>query len=47
MEKIFVSKSEADTGALAEKLAAISVQGDVWALNGTLGAGKACLPVHL
>lgn len=40
MEKIFVSKSEADTGALAEKLAAISVQGDVWALNGTLGAGK-------
>lgn len=40
MEKIFVSKSEADTGALAEKLAVISVQGDVWALNGTLGAGK-------
>ena len=40
MEKIFVSKSEADTGALAEKLAAISVQGDVWALNGALGAGK-------
>lgn len=40
MEKVFISYSEADTGALAEKLAAISVQGDVWALNGTLGAGK-------
>lgn len=40
MEKVFISDSEADTGALAEKLAAISVQGDVWALNGTLGAGK-------
>lgn len=40
MEKVFISDSEADTGALAEKLAAISVRGDVWALNGTLGAGK-------
>ena len=40
MEKVFISDSEADTGALAEKLAAISVQGDVWALNGTLGVGK-------
>ena len=40
MEKVFISDSEADTGALAEKLAAISVQGDGWALNGTLGVGK-------
>lgn len=40
MEKVFISDSEADTGALAEKLASISVQGDVWALNGTLGVGK-------
>ena len=40
MEKVFVSHSEDDTIALAEKLAAISKQGDVWALNGTLGAGK-------
>lgn len=40
MEKVFVSHSEADTCALAEKLAEISVQGDIWALNGTLGAGK-------
>ena len=40
MEKIFVSHSEADTNALAERLAEISVQGDIWALNGTLGVGK-------
>ncbi len=40
MEKVFISRSEEDTGALAEKLAALSVQGDIWALNGTLGAGK-------
>ena len=40
MEKVFVSHSEADTIALAEKLAEISEQGDIWALNGTLGAGK-------
>lgn len=40
MEKVFISHSEDDTGAVAEKLAAISMQGDVWALNGTLGAGK-------
>ncbi len=40
MEKVFVSKSENDTAQLAEKLAVISKQGDIWALNGTLGAGK-------
>ena len=40
MEKVFISRSEEDTGELAEKLAALSVQGDIWALNGTLGAGK-------
>ena len=40
MEKVFVSHSETDTIAVAEKLAEISEQGDIWALNGTLGAGK-------
>lgn len=40
MEKIFISHSEQETGDLAEKLALISKRGDVWALSGTLGAGK-------
>ena len=40
MEKVFLSYSEKDTIAIAEKLAVISKRGDVWALKGTLGAGK-------
>ena len=40
MEKIFISHNEQETGDLAEKLAIISRRGDVWALSGTLGAGK-------
>lgn len=40
MEKVFLSHNEAETELLAEKLAAISRQGDIWGLNGTLGAGK-------
>ena len=40
MEKIFISHNEQETEELAEKLALISKRGDVWALSGTLGAGK-------
>lgn len=40
MEKIFYTANETETGALAEKFAAISERGDIWALKGTLGAGK-------
>lgn len=40
MEKIFISHNEAETADLARKLAQITKRGDVWALNGTLGAGK-------
>lgn len=40
MERIFLSNSEDETIAIAEKFADITKQGDVWALNGTLGAGK-------
>lgn len=40
MEKVFISHNEQETSALAAKLAQISKAGDVWALNGTLGAGK-------
>lgn len=40
MEKIFISHNERETEDLAEKLALISRRGDVWALSGTLGAGK-------
>lgn len=40
MEKVFISGNEDETAAIAEKLSAITRQGDVWALNGTLGAGK-------
>lgn len=40
MKKTFVSHNEKETEALAEKVANISRRGDVWALSGTLGAGK-------
>jgi len=40
MEKIFYAANEDETGKIAEKFAAISKRGDVWALKGTLGAGK-------
>lgn len=40
MEKVFLSHNEAETESLAETLAVISRQGDIWGLNGTLGAGK-------
>lgn len=40
MERIFLSNCEEDTIKIAEKFADITKQGDVWALNGTLGAGK-------
>ncbi len=40
MEKEFISHSENETAAIAERLAEISKQGDVWALHGTLGMGK-------
>ena len=38
--KTFTSKNENQTIELAQKLAKITKIGDVWALNGTLGAGK-------
>ena len=40
MEKSFKIFAERETEALAEKLALITKAGDVWLLNGTLGAGK-------
>lgn len=40
MERIFISTSEKDTGDVARACAAITKRGDVWALEGTLGAGK-------
>lgn len=40
MEKVFISHNEAETAEVARKLAQITKRGDVWALNGTLGAGK-------
>ena len=40
MEKVFISHNEQETANIAEKVAQISVAGDVWALSGTLGAGK-------
>ncbi len=40
MERVFLSYKEEDTAELAEKVAAICRIGDVWALSGTLGAGK-------
>ena len=40
MVKVFTSNSEADTAKIAEKIAQIAQVGDIFALNGTLGAGK-------
>ena len=40
MSKTFVSNSEEETAAVACKFAAIAQVGDIFALNGTLGAGK-------
>ena len=40
MERVFLSYQEEDTAELAGKIAAICRIGDVWALSGTLGAGK-------
>ena len=40
MEKIYVTHNEAETAAIAKKFAALTTRGDVWALSGTLGAGK-------
>ena len=40
MERVFLSYKEEDTAELACKVAAICRIGDVWALSGTLGAGK-------
>ena len=39
-EKNFICKTEHDTKRLAEEFAKISQKGDVFALYGTLGAGK-------
>lgn len=40
MRKVFTSTSEQETADLARRLAAITKPGDIWALHGTLGAGK-------
>ncbi len=40
MQKIFYSTSEQETADVARRLAAITKRGDIWALHGTLGAGK-------
>lgn len=40
MRKTFVSTSEAETEALAKKVALMAQKGDVFALYGTLGMGK-------
>ena len=40
MKKEFDCVTEQQTAELATKLAAISQKGDIWALSGTLGAGK-------
>ena len=40
MEKVFISTSEKNTGDLARVCAKMTKRGDVWALEGTLGAGK-------
>lgn len=40
IQKIFETASEEETAKVAERFAALSKAGDVWALNGTLGAGK-------
>lgn len=40
MQKELISETEAQTAAIAEKLAAVAQKGDVFALYGTLGMGK-------
>jgi tRNA threonylcarbamoyladenosine biosynthesis protein TsaE len=40
MKKIYISNNEAETAAVANKLAKITKRGDIWALSGTLGMGK-------
>lgn len=40
MNKVFKSHSENDTAVIAEKFATIAKAGDIFALRGTLGAGK-------
>ena len=40
MKKVFLSNSEEDTANVARKMAEIAKMGDVFTLNGTLGAGK-------
>ena len=40
MKKIFNSASEDETAYLARMFAAVTKPGDIWALHGTLGAGK-------
>ena len=40
MQKIFYSDCEQDTAKVAQSMAAITKPGDIWALHGTLGAGK-------
>ena len=40
MSKVFKSASEQETAEIAEKMAQIAKTGDIFALNGTLGAGK-------
>ena len=40
MEKQFISYNEDDTAKLAEQMALVSRIGDIFALEGTLGAGK-------
>lgn len=40
MQKIFISRSEQQTAALAEQFASVAQKGDVFALYGTLGMGK-------
>ena len=40
--KVFESKDEINTKELAQKFASIAKKGDIFALYGTLGAGKSC-----
>ena len=40
MKKVYISNNEAETAAVASKLAQITERGDIWALSGTLGMGK-------
>ena len=40
MVKSFISHNEEETALIAQRLAKITKRGDIWALSGTLGAGK-------